>query len=175
MRVLALVLFLLLGNMGITSCQFHQIRTLNSTNSEKIMTELPTIRIKNDIDENYDARFGVSGDDNIMKQSIDAGTVGTLVRVIGKYRQVDVRYIQDPPPEYKGHVLIVLDDGGKIFFYPPWHSKAIRSSDEIAQFENKRVVVVGKILRRLPSYPRGSASIVAPCLVAIESIEIAPL
>lgn len=174
MRVLALVLCLVLGNIGIASCQFHQIRTLNSTNREKIMTQLPTIRIKNDIDENFDDRFGVSGDDNIMKQSIDAGTVGTLVRVIGKYKQVDVRYRQTPPPQYKGHVLIVLDDGGKIFFYPPWHSKAIRSSDEIAQFENKRVVVVGKILPIIPPYPRDSASIVAPCLVAIESIKIAP-
>ncbi|MFL9453057.1 MULTISPECIES: hypothetical protein [Nostocales] len=138
------------------------------------MTQLPTIRIKDDIDEHYDARFDVSGDDNIMKQSIDAGTVGIPVRVIGKYRQVDVRYRQTPPPQYKGHVLIVLDDGGKIFFYPPWHSKAIRSSNEIAQFENKRVVVVGKILPIMPPYPRDAASIVAPCVVAIESIELAP-
>lgn len=96
------------------------------------------------------------------------------MRITGEYRQVDVRYGKYPPPEYEGHVKIVIDDGTGIFFYPPWHSRAIRPSEEIAQFENKRVVVEGKILPKIPPYPYWAASIVAPCLVTIELLEIAP-
>lgn len=137
------------------------------------MTKLATIRERNDIYKNFIDPFAGNTDDNKMKQSIDTVTAGTLVRIVGKYKQVDVRYI-NVPPIYEGHVKVVLDDGTGIFFYPPWHSKAIRTSEEIAQFENKRVVVVGKILPKIPPYPHYAASIVAPCLVTIESLEIVP-
>jgi hypothetical protein len=118
------------------------------------MTQLPTVLSRIDIEEQE----------------------GKQVRVVGRYIQVDVRYRKSAPPLYEGHVAVILDDGTTVFLYPTWHEHAIRSADEISKYENQWVVVVGTIVSSIPNdpraYPHQAARILAPCMLAIDSIQV---
>ncbi|WP_446403492.1 hypothetical protein [Coleofasciculus sp. C1-SOL-03] len=135
------------------------------------MTELPTILNRTDIEEHFPDPFDAIDDDE-MDERLQARDKGKQVRLIGQYIQVDVRRWPKPPPRYKGHVAVVLEDGTEVFLYPPWHSEAIRSANEITRYNNRGVTVVGKIVPECPKSPQPAASIVAPCMLTIDFINL---
>lgn len=138
------------------------------------MTQLPIILNDRDLEELFPNPFDSINDEEI-DELLQAETEGKKVRVIGRYAQVDVRQRKDPPPLYQGHALVFLEDRAVIFLYPGWHPNAIRPPEEITQYENQRVVVVGTVVPKMPpnpSYPN-AASLIGPCLISIDSIEIA--
>lgn len=96
------------------------------------------------------------------------------VRLIGDYEQMDVRMRTSDPPVYRGHAAIRLDDGTRILLEPIWDKNAIRTEEEIARFEGKRVAVVGMLFPVAPdNFDRVEANLRMPCLSDIESIELA--
>jgi hypothetical protein len=96
---------------------------------------------------------------------------GQTVYVEGVYEQEDVRMMQvNPPTSFVGHVVVVLQDGSRVFVYPPADAKARRSKQEIKRFEHRRVRALGVILARIP---QEGAVQQAPCLIDVESIALA--
>ena len=95
---------------------------------------------------------------------------GERVRLVGRYTPLDVRRRRTPPPVYRGHVTVRLDDGTAVLLEPSWRPEAIRPPDELARYKDRPVVVVGTILPRAPQSPDGTASLLMPCLTDIESI-----
>ena len=98
------------------------------------------------------------------------------VQVEGIYEQIDVRkkHPGSEPPVYRGHAALRLADGRLVTLEPPSEPAAVRSPDEIARFEGKRAVAVGKL------YPLGAATgehvarMLTPCLWPVESLALAP-
>ena len=122
--------------------------------NEPTAGELPAVRQQADVKPNADRR----------------------VRVVGVYEQFDARK-RDPrvgEPLYRGHAGLRLEDGGLVTLDPPSEPSAVRPPAEIAAFEGKRVVAVGKL------YPLGASSeahvarMITPCIWPVESIELAP-
>jgi hypothetical protein len=99
---------------------------------------------------------------------------GKKVLLVGTYRQIDVRMRRKPPPVYRGHVAIVLEDGTEVLLEPVWKKTAIRPPDEIARFDNKAVRVLGTIHKVAPECPEPTANLLLPCMTDIESIELQP-
>jgi hypothetical protein len=95
-----------------------------------------------------------------------------MVRVIGRYIQIDVRQRQRHSPVYSGHVALVLGDGTNVLLNPIWESAAKRSPDEITRYEGKRVIVIGTIYPQAPSSPENEANVLMPCLTDIVSLEL---
>lgn len=113
-------------------------------------TRVPVIKTEADIEEN----------------------AGKTVYIEGIYQQEDVRMMQvNPETLFLGHVVVVLDDGCPVFLYPPATEEARRSQEEIQQFENKKVRVLGLLY---PSIPQEGAIQIAPCLTDIQSIVRSP-
>ena len=99
----------------------------------------------------------------------DHGDLTPVVHVEGTYEQLDVRMLQtDPDTLFVGHAGIVLDDGTPVFLYPPQDDESLRSAEEIARFEHRRVRATGFLLSR---NPRPGAAMIAPVLVDVTSIE----
>lgn len=96
------------------------------------------------------------------------------VRLVGRYTQIDARMRREATPVYNGNVALVLDDGTQVLLYPVWHVEAKRPADEIARYENQRVVVVGTIFPKAPASPDNAANLSLPCLTEVESIDLAP-
>jgi hypothetical protein len=95
---------------------------------------------------------------------------GAVADVEGIYQQEDVRMMQvDPPVLFRGHVVVVLEDGCKVFLYAPASPDALRSQAEIQAHEHKKVRVRGLLY---PTIPQPGAIQVAPCLVDVQSIEL---
>jgi len=95
---------------------------------------------------------------------------GKIVYVEGTYEQEDVRMVQESPKTlFLGHVVVVLEDGCRVFLYPPGRDEALRSKEEIRQFEHKKVSVLGRIY---PTIPQDGTIQIAPCLEDIQSIEM---
>jgi hypothetical protein len=137
------------------------------------MKKLPTIQIDTDFRTLFPSVYDVSITKEEWIKRLNTSTVGKQVRIIGKYVQVDVRPRPIPPNIYRGHSAIVLENGGGILLYPYWHSLAIRPSEEIAKFENKRVIVIGKFVPEAPQPAYGHSSIFGPCMLTIDSIQLA--
>jgi hypothetical protein len=95
---------------------------------------------------------------------------GERVQLIGCYTQIDARRLRNPPPVYRGHVAVVLSDGTQVLLYPIWFEKAVRPSEEIAEFEGHVVAAVGKLFASAPSSPDYAENLMLPCLLAVESI-----
>jgi len=95
---------------------------------------------------------------------------GQTVHVDGVYEQEDVRMMQVGPPEHLGHVVLVLADDCRVFLYPPAQPEARRSAEEIERLEHQRVRALGVILPRIP---QAGAVQQAPCLIELQSIELA--
>lgn len=98
------------------------------------------------------------------------------VRLIGRYQQYDTRYMSTPPPEYRGQVGITLADGTRVLVLPAWQAAAIRPTAEIEQFDGHTVEVIGYLVAKAPDrLPDGqqAATIIAPCLLSIDSIGLA--
>lgn len=95
---------------------------------------------------------------------------GQRVYVEGIYEQEDVRMMQvNPPTLFAGHVVLVLNDGCRVFVNPPAEPAALRSEQEIANFEHRPARALGVILPRIP---QEGAIQQAPCLIAIESLTL---
>lgn len=134
-----------------TVYESHQTEFLKLTKGEENVVELPTVLSQEDIDE------------NALEQ----------VRLIGRYTQIDVRKRPSASPIYNGHVALLLDDGTEVLLYPIWHSEAKRSADEIAQYQNRKVIVIGTIFPKSPGSPDNVANLVMPCLTEVKSIQLA--
>ena len=136
-----------------------------------MITRLPTISNYSDIESNFpDPPYESEDYDEIFKR-IETREEGKQVRVIGKYTQIDARQRPVPPPVYRGIVAIVLADDMPVYLRPMWHSSAIRPAEEIARYDNKQVVVVGKMVPEAPESPEATAMLVGPCMLTIDSIE----
>lgn len=98
---------------------------------------------------------------------------GRSVVVVGTYTQVEVkrRHPRDTrPPEYVGHVALVLEDGRKIFVEPVWSDDAIRSEKERAELDGKPVAAHGVLHATMPEPEIPVAMPTAACLSAITAI-----
>jgi hypothetical protein len=93
------------------------------------------------------------------------------VRLVGVYRQLDMRMRQTPPPEYHGQAAIELTGGWHIALETPTEPEGARTADEIARCEGKRVVVVGT-LREALNNPE-VATMLIQRIVDIKSVELA--
>ena len=180
MQRLALLSALLTGIIGTMSCQPNRKYVHVSVKEEKSMTQLPTILNRRHLEALFPDPFDSIGPfDSINHDEIDellkAENEGKKVRVIGRYAQVNVRKRPDLPPLYRGLVALYLEDGAAIFLYPGWHPNAIRQPSEIAQYKNQRVVVLGTVVPEMPKNPSDpyAASVIGPCFLSIDSIEIA--
>jgi hypothetical protein len=94
-------------------------------------------------------------------------------KVVGLYIQIDVRMRQKTPPLFDGHVAILLEDDTQVLLYPVWDKQARRDSQEITQFEGRRVEVSGKLYARAPENSEGSSNLRLPCLKDITAIHLA--
>ena len=98
---------------------------------------------------------------------------GTRAAVVGAYEQVDVRARQRPPAAFDGHAAVRLADGHLVLIEPTWSPRAIRSDEEVARAEGKRVSVVGIVHLRGPEPPEPAAAIVGPCVSDVERVDVA--
>lgn len=174
MRLLVLVFLLFAGDLGLVACQFNQTRALTLIKRGNVMAELPIIIKDNDIDKNFPDPYDKKIHRDERERRLNAEEEGKQVRLIGRYTQVDVSYIKQIPPAYEGHVAVELDDGTGILLYPMWHPLARRPADEITRYQDKRVVVIGRFVPRAPEPPELRASLIGPCMLTIDSIELAP-
>ncbi|AFZ10985.1 hypothetical protein Osc7112_6906 (plasmid) [Oscillatoria nigro-viridis PCC 7112] len=173
MKAILLLSVLLAVTIKISGCQGKPGDFSNLIRGENVITRLPTILNQSDIESNFPRPPYGSGDDDEIDKKIEARTRGKQVRVIGKYTQIDARQRPVPPPVYRGIVVIILADRTAVFLHAMWHPEAIRSAQEIARYDKKQVVVVGKMVPRTPEPPEVQAMIVAPCMLTIDSIELA--
>lgn len=89
---------------------------------------------------------------------------GKIVRIVGIYRELNVAKAPDQTL-YTGRVYIELEDGGMIAL--DRDKDGIRSKKEIEEHRNKKVIVNGLLLDRLPLWGDGSeASITMPFAMA---------
>jgi hypothetical protein len=95
---------------------------------------------------------------------------GERVRLVGRYTELDVRVNAPPPPEFRGHVAIILDDKTAVLLEADWRESAIRPRAEIERHREHRVAVTGMILPVAPRHPDGANSLALPCMVEIESV-----
>ncbi|WP_017663610.1 hypothetical protein [Baaleninema simplex] len=102
---------------------------------------------------------------------------GLEVRVVGVYQRTMVRTPRPGPPieVYLGNFEIGLDSRGGILLYPMWHPDAIRPAEEIERYEGQRVVVTGRVVPRAPDDPSYAATLIGPCFMTVDRIELAPL
>ena len=99
---------------------------------------------------------------------------GQRVTVLGTYTEVDVsrRHPRDTrPPRLLGHVAVVLSDGRKVYLEPSWSPEALRSEEERAAWRDKPVRVTGTLHARMPEPEVPVASLTAPCLSPVVSLE----
>jgi hypothetical protein len=102
-------------------------------------------------------------DDNTVKSAADRDAKnGAIVEVFGTYQQVAGGKRPDAPLD--GHAAVRLDDGTLIWLEPPWHPDAIRSPEEIAQYDGQAVVVKGLLFAECPPPPDVRAYAKVPCL-----------
>jgi len=138
------------------------------------MTQLPTILNHSDIDRNFPDPYKAVDDDERDKR-LEAEKKGKQVRVIGKYTQIQVRQRPVSPPVYEGNVALILAEGtakeGFVFLHPTWHPEAIRPAEEIARYNDRLVVVVGKLVPTTPQSPNAAAHLIGPCILTIDSID----
>lgn len=88
---------------------------------------------------------------------------GGMVEVFGTYEQVASGKAPDAPKD--GHAAVRLADGSLIHLQPPWHPDAVRSSDELARYSDKPVVVKGMLFAECPPPPDGRAYAKVPCMM----------
>ena len=144
------LLILLIFMVGGTYCE--QVKFPRSGKIEKSMSKIPTVLVKADIEAN----------------------VGEQVHLVGYYTQIDVRMHPDPPPVYKGHIALVLEDDTNVLLHAVWDTEAKRPAEEIAQFENRKVVAEGLIFPTCPDGPNNEANLRLPCLLTVDSINLVP-
>lgn len=98
---------------------------------------------------------------------------GDMVRVVGRYTEIDVRKAPTKTPAYDGHVAIELEDGTRVLLLPVWDQEAIRPPEEIAHCKDQQVVVEGTIAKTAPSSRDGRANLLMPCLLFVLSVQLA--
>ncbi len=99
---------------------------------------------------------------------------GQTVTVLGTYTEVDVgkRHPRDTrPPRLLGHVAVVLSDGRRIYLEPTWSPQALRSAAERDAWRDKPVRVTGTLHTRMPEPEVPVATLTAPCLSPVVSLE----
>lgn len=98
---------------------------------------------------------------------------GKRATLIGLYRRLDARQNQEPPPVYRGHALLVLSDGERVYLEPSWSDAAIRSAAEQASFDGQRVELTGIVHRDVPPPPQDVNYILGACISPVEHIRLA--
>lgn len=99
---------------------------------------------------------------------------GQTVVLKGTYTEVDVRkrHPRDTrPPNLLGHVALVLSDGRSVYLEPIWSNKALRPETERQTWRDQPVRVTGTLHARMPEPEVPVASLVAPCLSPVTTIE----
>jgi hypothetical protein len=97
---------------------------------------------------------------------------GQRVILKGTYHQVDVRMRRKPPAAYAGHAAIRLQDETDVLLEPSWSPDAIRTPEEHARYEAKRVQVTGVVHSEAPKPAEPLAYITGPCLSPVEEIRM---
>ncbi|MEH1899194.1 MAG: hypothetical protein V7K94_28585 [Nostoc sp.] len=134
-----------------------------------MIQELPIIESNTDIDKLFPDIYTNAIDIDEREKCYQERATGKQVRVLGKCQQTNTSKAASRQPSYVGMVHIILADSA-ILLYPFGHPSGIRSSDEIAQFEHKRVVVVGKFVPRAGPYNPNLQGLIGPCMLTVESI-----
>jgi hypothetical protein len=74
-------------------------------------------------------------------------------------------------PVFKGHAVVVMQDGTEVHLEPSWAPEAIRPAREIERFDGRLVKVTGTVHVTGPEPPEPSAHLVAPTIRPVEAIE----
>ena len=99
---------------------------------------------------------------------------GHTVTVQGIYTEVDVRqrHPRDRrPPTLLGHVALVLSDGRRVYLEPSWSETALRPAAERSALRDRPVRATGTLHARMPEPEVPVASLTAPCLSSVTSLE----
>lgn len=97
--------------------------------------------------------------------------IGETVTLIGRYENLNVNQRADAEPTYTGRIQIVTSDSIGILLET--HDLGLRDETEIKKFLGKKVAVTGVISDNCLAWGNGEmASIVAPCIRNIESIDL---
>jgi type IV secretory pathway VirB10-like protein len=103
-----------------------------------------------------------SPDDQVRNATDCKRKSGTLVAVFGIYQQVAVGQLPNAKPD--GHAAVRLSDGTLVHLQPPWQNSAIRSAEELSEYDGQPVVAQGILLSRCPPPPDGRAYAIVTCL-----------
>ena len=98
---------------------------------------------------------------------------GSVVTVVGRYTQLDMRKAKTGDPVYNGHAALALSDGTTVMLEQPWSDKAIRSSEEITRCDGKNVHVIGMIWPHPGPHPDGAATLRIPLVTDVQSVTLA--
>ncbi len=95
------------------------------------------------------------------------------VEVVGIYEQLNVAQKAGAPPNYVGRATVRKEDGRTVMLET--HDRGVRTAEEIAAFEGKRVKVeAARADDRCLAWGNGTqAAIVGPCLRGIVHISLA--
>lgn len=95
------------------------------------------------------------------------------VQLVGIYEQLNVAQKAGAPPHYVGRASIRQKDGRKVMLET--HDRGVRTAEEIAAFEGKRVnVKAAHAVDRCLGWGNGTqATIVGPCVRGIVDISLA--
>ncbi|OJJ15395.1 hypothetical protein BKI52_38930 [marine bacterium AO1-C] len=81
------------------------------------------------------------------------------------------------PGKHQGHYKIVVNDTLEVNLLPPYEAAAVRSSEEVARFEGKKVTVTGFLEEDTslsePTIEHEPLTVNTPCFATIESIVLA--
>jgi hypothetical protein len=67
-----------------------------------------------------------------------------------------------------------LRDGTDILLEPNWSSTAVRSVEERARYDGKRVEVIGVVRSEAPAPAKPTAYVMGPCVTPVEAIRSPP-
>lgn len=95
---------------------------------------------------------------------------GQRVILTGIYNQVDLRMRRKPPAVYAGQVAIRLRDETDVLLESSLSPAVIRSAEERARYDGKRVEVTGVVHSQAPEPSQPVAYIMGPCVSPVEGI-----
>jgi hypothetical protein len=76
-----------------------------------------------------------------------------------------------------GHYKIIVNESLEVILLPPYLKEAVRPTEEVKNFEGKKVTVTGIIMANTafsePSLENQPITVNIPCFITIESIELA--
>jgi hypothetical protein len=115
---------------------------------------------------------GSSSSDSVTTREEFDRADGRAVEAVGVYEAVAKPRKGPPDPSApRDHAVIVLADGTRVWIEPTHSPSATRSEQERRRLDGRRTRAAGTARRRMPAK---GASLIAPCLQDVRSVELAP-